>query len=316
MAQSLRIGAMAGFLATASMVATPAYSADIPTQPVSAKHNALYTQFDMPLPGESADEAGDYYRWGRWGGYRRYRGRRGVRVGDVLAGVAIIGGIAAIASAANNNDSRRDRRRDRDQDRELEELREENREQQRELEYLRSRGVEVERYRGTSGADRLPETQVQSTAPIGIDGAIDTCSEAASRNGAVEDVSGVERTGNSWSVRGTVEGGEPFSCRITTGGQIEALSFGEGFRNVQSSEEYGRDYDRSYNQGYTARAEGQLSDNSYSSARYAMEQRGDAREPLAARYGDARGTIAQAQPAYPGGPIPGETIPETIDGDS
>ena len=191
----------------------------------------------------------------------------------------------------------------------MRELREQNREQQRELEYLRSRGVDVERYQGRGAQERLPQQQRQSAAPIGIDGAIDTCTDAASRDGAVNDISGVERTGNGWSVRGTTAGGGPFSCSISSDGRIEALTFGDSFRGAQEAERFN---------GYSARAEGQMSDNSYANARIALSQRGDVREPLGSRFSDNAGSRqAQntARPAYPGGLVPGQTIPETIDGD-
>ncbi len=321
MAHTLRIGAMAGLLASAAMTITPAQAAELPSSAAGVKHNTLYTQFEAPRPGDSLSEVNEWRRWGRWRGrgWRRgWRGRRGVRAGDVLAGVAIIGGIAAIASAANNNNDRRDRRerrrdRDRDwqQDQELRELREQTREQQRELEYLRSRGVEVESYRGRGTQERFPETQSRSSAPIGIDGAIDTCANAVARDGAVNDVDGVERTGSGWSVRGTISNGEAFDCRISNDGQIESLNFGDvsrgGFRGAQE--------DTRLN-SYSSRAEGQMSDDSYANARVALTERGDVREPLAGRFADARGnSAATARPAYPGGPIPGEAIPETIDGD-
>lgn len=49
---------------------------------------------------------------GGWGGHRRWRHRDGIDVGDVILGAIIIGGIAAVASAASN--SGRDRTRNRD----------------------------------------------------------------------------------------------------------------------------------------------------------------------------------------------------------
>lgn len=315
MAHTLRIGAMAGLLASAAMTITPAHAAELPSNLSSAKHNTLFTEFEIPRPGDSLSEVNEWRRWGRWRGrgWRRgWRRHRGVRAGDVLAGVAIIGGIAAIASAANNNnrrdryDRRRDRDRDWQQDQELRELREQNREQQRELEYLRSRGVEVERYRGRGAEDRFPEEQRRAVAPIGIDGAIDTCNDVAARDGAVRDVDGVERTGSGWSVRGTIEGGEAFDCRISNDGQIEALNYGSGFRGAQESDRF---------DGYANRAEGQLSDDSYANARLALAERADVREPLDARFADSSPTRTTPRPAYPGGLVPGETIPETIDGD-
>ncbi|MEM6907068.1 MAG: hypothetical protein AAF494_00180 [Pseudomonadota bacterium] len=311
MAHVIRSGAIAGLLASASMAVSPAYGAELAPSagssiPITGTSADLLNESGLRV-GPGYDKDADITEWRRWGrrGWRRgWRRHRGVRAGDVLAGVAIIGGIAAIASAANNN-----RRRDRDvviverdnlRDREVDDLRRRLDEQQRELEYLRQRGVEVERYRGSSA--RVPQggfDEPVPVAPIGIDGAIDACSAAASRDAPVTNVDGVERTGNGWSVRGISQSGEPFTCRITNDGQIEALDYRDGFRSGSN---------RSPSSAFPQRAEGQLSDQGYASARLAMVQRGDPRQPLVP-------LSAARQPAYPGGPIPGEVIPEDIDGD-
>lgn len=59
-----------------------------------------------PFPGGGYGQAG----WGnQWGGHRRHRDR-GISAGDVIAGVAVIGVLAAIASAASKSNNRtRDR---------------------------------------------------------------------------------------------------------------------------------------------------------------------------------------------------------------
>lgn len=332
----LRTGAIAGLLASASMAMTPAHAAELPSDLGTAKHNTLFTEFETPNPGDSLEEVSEWRRWGRWRGrgWRRgWRRHRGVRAGDVLAGVAIIGGIAAIASAANNNnrrdrdDRRRERHRDWERDNELRDLREQNQEQQRELDYLRSRGVDAQPYQGTGASERSSQSRHGSSASIGINQAIDTCTQGVSRDAGPADITGVERAGNGWNVRGRAASGDAFTCSVSGNGSIEAIDFPNGLRSQRDAERYDTGYTADYtrrgsqplNAANPVQADGQLSDDGYARARIAMDQRSDPRQPLGAGYSDARSKSAQApvqaQPAYPGGPIPGEVIPETIDGD-
>ena len=147
-----------GLAAALSMAAMPAQAAELPAAPANAAVTGspltLMESFDTTTHDGNSDVRQWRRGWHRYG-YRRHRRHHGVDAGDVLAGVAIIGGIAAIASAANNN-RRRDRdvvvverdgdrydERDAQRDREIEELRRRSDEQQREIEYLRSRGLDA-----------------------------------------------------------------------------------------------------------------------------------------------------------------------------
>jgi len=293
-----------GLAAALALAAVPAQAAQ-PQGPALApalSPLALSQTFDTTTYDAEAEVA-DWRRRCGWRGCWRGRGRRGIGAGEVLAGVAIVGGIAAIASAANNN-RRRDRdvvvvERDRDlprdryderdyeRDREIEELRRRSEEQQREIDYLRSRGLD---------ATRLPSTQSRrsvlppASAPLSIDGAIDRCSEVVGIDAGVAGVDEVDRTGTGWSVRGTLADGQSFSCDIGSDGQIERLGNGAF----------------SSNDGRRAapyrpqRAEGQWSDERYTGARgsLASASRGYD-EPLVPLTSDR-------MPAYPGGPLPGE----------
>lgn len=82
---------------TAPAIAAPAPRGTFDAAPIGA-------------PGwNPADESASQWRGG-WGD-RRWRGRnRGVDAGDILAGVLILGGIAAVASAATNSARRGDDR--------------------------------------------------------------------------------------------------------------------------------------------------------------------------------------------------------------
>ena len=142
------------------------------------------------------------YGYGR--GYRRHRNR--VDAGDVLAGVLIFGGIAAIASAASKN--KRDRRYD-------------NRD------YRYDRRNDDRRYdnrRSDSRSDRGTGS---------MDTAISACSNAAERqagdNVRVSEIQSVARDGAGWRVEGGLSGSEQrtFLCGATDG-RVDFVQLGNG----------------------------------------------------------------------------------------
>lgn len=95
--------------ATVSLAAMPAAAAELS---VSTQRSTVAPAASYDIGEETAQR--HRYRGHRgYRGYRGYRGRNGVDAGDVIAGVVILGGIAAIASAASKNrdqDRYRDRR--------------------------------------------------------------------------------------------------------------------------------------------------------------------------------------------------------------
>lgn len=308
--------------AAISLACAPASAAELPgpaTAP-AASPLALAQTFDTTTYDGEA-ETTDWRRRCGWRGCWRGRGwrrHRGVSAGDVLAGVAIVGGIAAIASAASNNNRRRDRdvvivERDRNpdgdryddrdyrRDREIEELRRRSEEQQREIEYLRSRGLD---------ASRLDQSQARRSvlppvsAPLTIEGAIDRCNAAAGIDGTVAGIDGVDRTGTGWSVRGRLADGQSFSCDIGSDGRIERLGNG-AFSSYDARP--GGGYQVQQGSGRPVpveRAGGQWSDDRYVDARTTLAS-------AAPDYGSGYDQplvplSAERMPAYPGGPLPGE----------
>lgn len=186
MAQTRKYAAAAGFVAALSMAATPALAAEI--APSAARsHIAPAAAYDADA---AKAENHRYYR------YRPYRHRHGVSAGDVLAGVLIIGGIAAIASAANKD--RDERYRDRDY-------------RDRPYDYRERRGDS--RYDGSRGIDR----------------AVSMCVDRIERDVRVDSVDGVDRTGQGWRVTGMLYNGDGFTCRIGEDGRIDDVDFGGGF---------------------------------------------------------------------------------------
>lgn len=276
MAHQSRIAGLAGLVAAASMAVTPAqaeaaelaplgtagYATGVITQSKSVLETASGPLGPIALPGtETAQEWGRYRRGWRRGWRRGYR-RRGIRGGDILAGALVIGGIAAIASAASKN-----RRRDREV-------------------------VVVERNRDRD-YDYRPEnrrsTSRSTNSGSGIDNAVSMCLNQIEQDIRVDSVDGASRVGSGWIVTGSLFDGSGFSCQIDNSGRISGIDYGRG--NGVSS--------LSSNQSF-ARAEGQLSDDRYASAR--AQVGGGTRPDLAIDPEDQR------LPAYPGGPLPGEEV--------
>jgi hypothetical protein len=176
-----RFGSVAALSATASMVAAPLAAADLPriATPASVATSAVFDADSV-----NADE------------YRRWRHRDRVDAGDVIAGVAVVGVIAALASAVSKQSRVRNERR-------------------------------------TQGYP-YPERPYDYRAPSdshyddsrGIDRAVDSCAREVERNGAIDTIDTVERTGSGWRVAGRMQGGSPFNCSVGNDGRIEGVDTG------------------------------------------------------------------------------------------
>ncbi|WP_417595008.1 hypothetical protein [Parasphingorhabdus sp.] len=141
-----------------------------------------------------------------WRGYRGYRGHRrhrgGIDGGDVLAGILVIGGIAAIASAASK--SNRDQRY-------------ENRD-----------------YRSENSRYEAPRYDSRSNRGTGdMESAINACSNAAERQAGrdarVEFIESVARDGGGWRVEGQLANSDQrtFLCGATDG-RVDFVQIGNG----------------------------------------------------------------------------------------
>ena len=142
--------------------------------------------------------------WGWGGGNWGHHHRDRVDAGDVLAGILIIGGIAAIASAASSK--KRDRLDRRDDNR---------------PDYP---GDRTSGY-GGYGNDNDQQWQQQGQQNGGVDSAVSRClgevSRGSNRGASVESIN---RDGDGWRVQGRTGAGAEFSCAVGGNGQI---------RNVQ-----------------------------------------------------------------------------------
>jgi hypothetical protein len=138
--------------------------------------------------------------WGWGGGWGGHHHRSHVDAGDIIAGVLIIGGIAAIASAASKGKRDRDRRDD---------------------EY---RGdYPRERQGNYSGNENDQQWQQNG----GVDSAVNRCSNEVSRgSGRGVNVETINRDGDGWRVSGRTGDGADFSCSVDGSGQIRNVQVG------------------------------------------------------------------------------------------
>jgi hypothetical protein len=178
-----RISAAAALLASLSLCSTPAAALELP-QAGPAHMRPAY---------DAAAETVEHRR----SHHRRYRHRdNGIDVGDVIAGVLILGGIAAIAGAASQS---RDR-------------------------------AEPSPYPGDPG-DGRPVGGYESG---GMDRAVDMCVAEVERGGdRVVSADSAARSGEGWFVSGEVDGGAPFTCRIDNDGRIGEIEVGDGWDDSQ-----------------------------------------------------------------------------------
>ena len=287
MAHRSKLAGMSGLMAAASMAFTPAmapaHAAEVAPQATYGHATSFHSQFgDVGGNGISSSyeaETSEYYRYRR--GWRRgWRGhRRGVRGRDVLAGVLVLGGIAAIASAANNNNRRYENRRyenRRYDDRRYDERRYDNRRDDR---------------RNTRRSD----------SGSGIDSAVDRCLNEIERDVRVDSVDNASRIAQGWVVTGTLFNGSGFTCQIDNNGRISSVDYGGDLSG-----------------GPIGAADGQWSDDRYAEAR--ADARANAREETytpapvqeaaqeAAQEPRVRTAANEPRPAYPGGPLPGESF--------
>ncbi len=162
-------------LAALSLAATPAGAAGLPV----VGHVAV------PTAHQYGPYVGAGWSWG--GGGWGHRHRRGPSVGDVLAGVVILGTIAAVANAANKP---------------------------RRSSYPQRYPYPDRRY------------DYRSDGPQGLEGAADMCLREVERNARAREVTRVERNAGGWLVSGAMADGSGFSCSIGADGRIDRVDIG------------------------------------------------------------------------------------------
>lgn len=290
MAPTFRAGLLAGALAATTVFAAPAAAASWSAQPALGVPAAVFATSRFDALGQTAAWGCRWgCGWGGWGGgWGRHRGWRRNRIdgGDVLIGAAIIGGAIAIA----NSNNRRQRERD---------------------------VVIVDRQVRDPDWDRNPRyrddrrASPRGTGSTGLDNAVNICLDRIERDVRVDTVDNVERTGAGWRVGGVLFNGSPFECRIDNRGQIDGIDYGGAGFGFSDSRD-----------GVRPREDGQWDDRRYADARSRLG--GSVRPDMAVSEASAQGSRfveapprapagTAALPAYPGGPIEGEVIPETLE---
>lgn len=188
----IRFSAAVTSLAALSLVATPAGAVGLPSTQAPANQAAAPAQMEAHGWGYGRYDRYDHY--GRYDRHRRHRGN-GIGAGDVIAGVLVIGAIAAIASSASN----------------------------------RSRERYDERYprRDPAPADYRRDYR---NSDSGIDRAVDMCVDQAERGSArVDSVDEAARRPDGWRVSGRMADGEAWRCWIDNDGRLRSLDFGTGY---------------------------------------------------------------------------------------
>lgn len=187
--------AMASSLAFTAMPAAAAIGGAAQTaSPVGAIESYFPSALDG-FEGHNAKEAAEYGR--RYRRNRRFHRRRGVGLGGLLAGALIIGGIVAVADAANDNRNTRT--------------------------YPRR----------NPNVRQVPQ-QRNTRTTSDINAAADQCAFAAEErygDGAqVNNINRIERADNGFNIEGTIQFQgqlDSFSCGVI-GGEIQYLEFGSG----------------------------------------------------------------------------------------
>lgn len=298
MAHVTQSGVWAGMAAAAAaLLASPAAAADVSRSAPAPLMSSAFSFNQFPAAGHDIDATAN--QWGCWncgwaGGWRRggWR-RRGPSAGEVLAGVAIVGGIAAIAAAASNNRRNRDvvvvdRNRPRDANPDW------------------NRRNDRARF-----DDR--RSNPRSSGASGLDSAVNQCLTSVERDVRVDDVEQVQRTAQGWLVAGSLFNGSGFECRIGNDGRIQSIDYGAGGvgnANGQWDDARYADARRSAGpaQPMTAQAMQPVDPSDYA------EATAPARATLAAT--DEKPLVplsAERLPAYPGGPVEGEDLPPVVE---
>jgi hypothetical protein len=290
---TFRALALASALAGTTLFAVPAAAAPVSSGIALGAPSAAFNQSRFDPASDIADWRRCRWNCGWGGGWGRHRGWRRNRIGagDVLIGAAIIGGIAAIASSNN--------RRQRDRDVVIVERDVRDADWRNDDRRYDDRRIDDRRFNTPRG-----------TGASGLDNAVSQCLDRIERDVRVDTVENVERTGAGWRVSGVLFNGSPFQCRIGNGGQIDGVDYGDGFRDIGFAPAPA---------DAAPRGEGQWDDQRYATARASVG--GPVRPDMAVQEASMTSAPARvrtasastAMPAYPGGPVPGEVIRETVD---
>lgn len=149
-----------------------------------------------------------YGGWGGGWGHRHHD--RGIDGGDVLAGLLVIGGIAAIATAASNKNK---------QNREADYRYPDNRSPDRD-----DRAGDGGYQTPPSGYGNDRNERDYGASDRNLDGAVDNCvAEVERGNTRVDSIENVGRDGDGWRVEGRADNRD-FSCAVDRDGRIRGVT--------------------------------------------------------------------------------------------
>ena len=198
-------------VALASLLATSSAPAAAMAAPQVSGGRGVYVPAVMRTAPDIVPDARDHPGGRGWGGGGGWGGRGGWGGGRhdhddggaVLAGLLVLGGIAAIAVAASNADKHKQ-------------------EQRRSYPDNQPDPGYGDSQQAPGARDAAPSA---ATGAGSIDAAVDTCVDEVERGAdPVDTVDSVNNAGDGWNVQGRVRGGKPFVCRVTRDGQIRTLT--------------------------------------------------------------------------------------------
>ncbi len=126
----------------------------------------------------------------------------------------------------------------------------------------------------------------RTTGGSGIDNAVAQCRNEIERDVRIDGIDGASRVAQGWVVTGTLFNGSGFTCQIDNNGRISSVDYGGFAASAPSS------------------GDGQWSDSRYEDARASSAPQQYSPPLASVEAGN------EPLPAYPGGPLPGETFSE------
>ena len=140
----------------------------------------------------------------------------GIDGGDVVAGLLIFGGIAAIAAAASSK-SNKDRQAHADSSYRDDGYRDDG--------YRNDRDYRDDGQHYVPPAERYSPGSGNWRSGISVDGAVDACvGEVERGTRSIDSIEAVNRDGDGWRVSGRVRGGNGFACSVDGGGRVRSVS--------------------------------------------------------------------------------------------
>lgn len=177
--------------ACAAMISASALA--VPPKPSGPKSVPITIPLSvMPGPASAWSAADERYEARRH--WKRHRHNDGIDGGDLLVGLLVLGGVAAVASSIDKSgDEPRERER-------------------------RDYPQPSYDYRGDASSDDDWRSG-QPSSSRAMDRAVEACTAEAAREGQVDEIYEVDRIDGEWRVRGDFRDGGAFTCAVDEDGR-------------------------------------------------------------------------------------------------